>query len=111
MTTVGTPVERHGRYLILLKLPNGHGAQAVRQAMTKRILTLPAQLRRSITWNQGEEMAEHVQFTLDTGGQIYFCDPKSPWQRGSKREHQRACSANTSPSQPGPCSKSARDAE
>ena len=51
--------------------------------MTKRILTLPAQLRRSITWDQGKEMAEHVQFTIDTGVQIYFCDPKSPWQRGS----------------------------
>ncbi len=51
--------------------------------MTKRILTLPAQLRRSITWDQGKEMAEHVQFTVDTGVQIYFCDPKSPWQRGS----------------------------
>jgi IS30 family transposase len=83
MTSIGTLVERHSRYVILLKLPNGHGAQAVRQAMTKRILTLPAQLRRSITWDQGKEMAEHVQFTVDTGVQIYFCDPKSPWQRGS----------------------------
>ena len=83
MTTIGTLVERHSRYLILLKLPNGHGAEAVRKAMTKRILTLPAQLRRSITWDQGKEMAEHVQFTVDTGVQIYFCDPKSPWQRGS----------------------------
>ena len=51
--------------------------------MTKRILTLPAQLRRSITWDQGKEMAEHVRFTVETGVQIYFCDPKSPWQRGS----------------------------
>lgn len=83
MTAVGTLVVRHSRYVILLKLPNGHGASAVRQAMTKRIMTLPAQLRRSITWDQGKEMAEHVQFTLDTGVQIYFCDPKSPWQRGS----------------------------
>jgi transposase, IS30 family len=83
MTTIGTLVERHSRYVILLKLPNGHGAEAVRKAMTKRILTLPAQLRRSITWDQGKEMAEHVQFTVDTGVQIYFCDPKSPWQRGS----------------------------
>jgi len=83
MTSIGTLVERHSRYVILLKLPNGHGASAVRQAMTKRILTLPAQLRRSITWDQGKEMAEHVQFTVDTGVQIYFCDPKSPWQRGS----------------------------
>ncbi len=83
MTSIGTLVERHSRYVILLKLPNGHSAQAVRQVMAKRILTLPAQLRRSITWDQGKEMAEHVQFTIDTGVQIYFCDPKSPWQRGS----------------------------
>ena len=83
MTSIGTLVERHSRYVILLKLPTGHGADAVRKAMTKRILTLPAQLRRSITWDQGKEMAEHVQFTVDTGVQIYFCDPKSPWQRGS----------------------------
>ena len=83
MTSIGTLVERHSRYVILLKLPNGHGAPAVRTAMTKRILTLPAQLRRSITWDQGKEMAEHTQFTIDTGVQIYFCDPKSPWQRGS----------------------------
>ena len=83
MTSIGTLVERHSRYVILLKLPNGHGAEAVRKAMTKRILTLPAQLRRSITWDQGKEMAEHVQFTVDTGVKIYFCDPKSPWQRGS----------------------------
>jgi IS30 family transposase len=83
MTSIGTLVERHSRYVILLKLPHGHTAAAVRQAMTKRIRTLPAQLRRSITWDQGKEMAEHVQFTVDTGVQIYFCDPKSPWQRGS----------------------------
>jgi transposase, IS30 family len=83
MTSVGTLVERHSRYVILLKLPNGHNAEAVRKAMTKRVLTLPAQLRRSITWDQGCEMAQHVQFTIDTGVQIYFCDPKSPWQRGS----------------------------
>ena len=51
--------------------------------MTKRILTLPAQLRRSITWDQGKEMAEHVRFTVETGVQIYFCDAKSSWQRGS----------------------------
>jgi transposase, IS30 family len=83
MTSIGTLVERHSRYVILLKLPNGHGAEAVRKAMTKRILTLPAQVRRSITWDQGKEMAEHVEFTVETGVQIYFCDPKSPWQRGS----------------------------
>jgi IS30 family transposase len=83
MTSIGTLVERHSRYVILLKLPNRHGAEAVRKAMTKRILTLPAQLRRSITWDQGKEMAEHVRFSVETGVQIYFCDPKSLWQRGS----------------------------
>jgi transposase, IS30 family len=83
MTSIGTLVERHSRYVILLKLPNGHNAEAVRKAMTKRVLTLPVQLRRSITWDQGCEMAQHVQFTIDTGVQVYFCDPKSPWQRGS----------------------------
>ena len=83
LTSIGTLVERRSRYVILLKLPNGHNAEAVRKAMTKRVLTLPAQLRRSITWDQGCEMAQHVQFTIDTGVQVYFCDPKSPWQRGS----------------------------
>jgi len=83
MTAIGTLVERHSRYVMLLKLPNGHSAPAVRNAMTKRIRTLPAQLRRSVTWDQGKEMAEHVQFTIDTGMKVYFCDPKSPWQRGS----------------------------
>jgi IS30 family transposase len=83
LTPVATLVERHSRYVMLVKLPNGHGAESVRKAMTKRILTLPAELRRSITWDQGKEMAQHVQFTVDTGVQIYFCDPRSPWQRGS----------------------------
>ena len=83
MTAIGTLVERHSRYVILLKLPNGNTAESVRTAMTKRIMTLPAQLRRSVTWDQGKEMAQHVQFTIDTGVQVYFCDPKSPWQRGS----------------------------
>ena len=68
---------------MLMKLPPGHGAAAVCKAMTKRIATLPTQLRRSITWDQGKEMVQHVEFTIDTGVQIYFCDPKSPWQRGS----------------------------
>jgi IS30 family transposase len=83
MTAIGTLVERHSRYVMLLKLPNGHNAEEVRKAITKRILTLPAQLRRSVTWDQGKEMAEHVQFTIDTGVQVFFCDPKSPWQRGT----------------------------
>ena len=60
MTSIGTLVERHSRYVILLKLPHGDGAESVRKAMTERILTLPAELRRSVTWDQGKEMAEHV---------------------------------------------------
>ena len=82
-TSVGTLVERTTRYVILLRLPNDHGAEAVRNAMTKRIVTLPAQLRRTLTWDQGPEMSEHVRFTVDTGVQVYFCDPRSPWQRGT----------------------------
>jgi len=83
MTAIATLVERHSRYVMLCKLPNGHGAEAVRIALAKRISTLPAHLRRSLTWDQGKEMAEHVRFSVDTGVQVYFCDPKSPWQRGT----------------------------
>jgi IS30 family transposase len=82
-TSIGTLVERQTRYVILLKLPKGHGAAAVRQAMSKRIVTLPAQLRRTLTWDQGPEMSEHVRFSVDTGVEVYFCDPRSPWQRGT----------------------------
>lgn len=83
MTTIGTLVERSTRYVMLFALPNGHSAEAVRVAMTKKIRSLPTELRRSLTWDQGKEMAEHARFTVDTGVQVYFCDPKSPWQRGS----------------------------
>jgi IS30 family transposase len=82
-SAVGTLVERSTRYVLLLHLPDGHGATQVRQAMTAAILTLPDKLRRSITWDQGSEMSQHVKFSVDTGVQIYFCDPHSPWQRGS----------------------------
>jgi IS30 family transposase len=61
----------------------GHGAEAVRDAITVATTTLPEQLRRSLTWDQGAEMAEHAQLRIDTGLQVYFCDPQSPWQRGS----------------------------
>ena len=83
MTAIATLVERHSRYVMLCKLPNGNGAEAVRLAMAKRVLTLPATLRRSLTWDQGKEMAEHVRFRVETGVAVYFCDPKSPWQRGT----------------------------
>ena len=61
----------------------GHGAEAVRDAIAEIIATLPEQLRRSLTWDQGAEMAQHVQLRVDTGLDIYFCDPRSPWQRGT----------------------------
>ena len=61
----------------------GHGAEAVRDAITGTIKHLPEHLRRSLTWDQGAEMAQHAQLRLDTGLEIYSCDPQSPWQRGS----------------------------
>ncbi len=61
----------------------GHGAEAVRDAIASTITTLPGQLRRSLTWDQGAEMAQHAQLRIDTGLAIYFCDPQSPWQRGT----------------------------
>jgi IS30 family transposase len=82
-SAVGTLVERATRYVLLLHLPDGRGAENVNDAMKQAIIGLPEQLRRSVTWDQGKEMARHVAFTVDTGVQIYFCDPHSPWQRGS----------------------------
>ena len=61
----------------------GHGAEAVRDAIASAIVTLPEQLRRSLTWDQGAEMAQHTQLRVQTGLPVYFCDPQSPWQRGS----------------------------
>jgi IS30 family transposase len=81
-TAVATLVERSTRYVMLLAVPRPT-AEAVRNAMTKRIKTLPAELRRSLAWDRGKEMSQHLQFTIDTGVQVYFCDPNSPWQRGT----------------------------
>lgn len=81
-TCIGTLVERSTRYVMLLKLER-NTAEAVRVAMTRKIVELPQELRRSVTWDRGTEMAQHRQFTIDTGVQVYFCDPRSPWQRGS----------------------------
>ena len=61
----------------------GHGAEAVRDAITTKIATLPEQLGKSLTWDQGTEMAQHAQLRIETGLEIYFCDPRSPWQRGT----------------------------
>jgi IS30 family transposase len=82
-SAVGTLVERHSRYVLLFPLPNGFTAGSMRPALTAAVLRLPQQLRRSLTWDHGREMAEHVQFTVDSGVQVYFCDPRSPWQRGT----------------------------
>jgi IS30 family transposase len=83
MSPVATLVERSTRYLMLVGLPDGHRAELVADALAAAITTLPRQLTRSLTWDQGHEMAEHARFTIDTGVAVYFCDPKSPWQRGS----------------------------
>jgi len=82
-SAIGTLVERQTRYLLLVALPQGHTAELVRDALAARIMTLPQQLRRTLTWDRGKEMAQHVQFSVETGVQVYFCDPHSPWQRGS----------------------------
>jgi IS30 family transposase len=82
-SAVGTLVERHSRYVLLFPLPDGFTAERMRPALTAAVLQLPQQLRRSLTWDHGKEMAEHLQFTIDSGVQVYFCDPRSPWQRGT----------------------------
>ena len=82
-SAVGTLVERMTRFVMLLHLPGGHTAQIVQEAMVTKMATLPEQLRLSLTWDQGSEMANHVQIAEATGLSIYFCDPHSPWQRGS----------------------------
>ena len=82
-SAIGTLVERTTRYCLLLHLPAGHDPATVAAAMTATVSTLPAMLRRSRTWDQGKEMTRHAAITLATGLQIYFCDPHSPWQRGS----------------------------
>jgi len=82
-SAIGTLVERSTRFLMLLHLGRDRSAEALAAAMTAKILTLPTELRRTLTWDQGSEMARHAQFSIDTGVPVYFCDPHSPWQRGS----------------------------
>ncbi len=82
-TAIGTLVERSTRFVMLFKLPSGINAESARVGLTQKILTLPENLRRSLAWDQGREMKQHVRFTVDTGVQVYFCDPNSPWQRGT----------------------------
>jgi IS30 family transposase len=99
-SAIGTLVERTTRFTMLLHLPRmtghgheapvkngpalaGHGAEAVRDAITRAIFTMPEQLRRSLTWDQGAELAQHARLKIEAGVQVYFCDPHSPWQRGT----------------------------
>jgi len=83
MTAIATLVERHSRFVMLVQLPDGHSADVVADALANRVTALPEQLRRSLTWDQGKEMAAHATFSVRTGVPVYFCDPRSPWQRGS----------------------------
>ena len=80
---MATLLERASRSLTLVALADGDNAEQVRPALAAAVARLPEQLRRSLTWDQGKEMAEHTRFTVDTGVQVYFCDPPSPWQPGS----------------------------
>jgi len=82
-SAIGTLVERASRFVLLLHLPDGYGPGQVASAMTAAMSGLPAALRRSLTWDQGAEMAGHAQIAVATDLDIYFCDPHSPWQRGS----------------------------
>lgn len=82
-SAIGTLIERSTRFVMLFPLKEGRSAEDVRVAMSETIQTLPDALRRTITWDQGKEMSEHLRFSVDTGIPIYFCDPHSPWQRGS----------------------------
>jgi IS30 family transposase len=82
-SAIGTLVERSSRYVMLVHLPEGHTAEAVRSALTRQVHRLPTELRRTLTWDQGKEMAQHAKFAVATKMSVFFCDPHSPWQRGS----------------------------
>jgi IS30 family transposase len=82
-SAIGTLVERTTRYLLLLHLPDGHGAEQVRDALVDAVAVLPSRLRRSLTWDQGVEMSRHDEFTRTSDVAVYFCERASPWQRGT----------------------------
>jgi len=82
-SAIATLVERKSRFVMLIRLPHRNTADAVADALAKAVIRLPERLRRSITWDQGKEMAEHARFSIASGVPVYFCDPRSPWQRGS----------------------------
>jgi IS30 family transposase len=83
LSQIATLVERSTRFVMLVQLPKGRSTEHVVGALTTHVRSLPDQLRRSLTWDRGHELADHKRFTVDTGVQVFFCDPKSPWQRGS----------------------------
>ena len=87
-THIATLVERHSRYTLLVKL-RGKDAISVGSALREKILTLPSALRGTLTWDRGMELARHKQLTIDTNVQVYFCDPQSPWQRGTNENTNR----------------------
>src|SRR5438034_10668720 len=91
---MATLVERHSRFAMLIKV-RGKDTASVVSALSKEVRQLPSQLRRSLTWDRGKEMANHKNFTIATDVQEYFCDPRSPWQRGSN-ENTNACCVSTS---------------
>ena len=80
---IATLVERQSRFLVLVKLPDSRSAPVINDALVRAARRLPRQLAKSLTWDCGKEMARHAEFTVATGVTVYFCDPASPWQRGS----------------------------
>jgi IS30 family transposase len=82
-SAIATLVERTSRYVKLVALPDGIKAHEVRPHLARSVLDIPSPLRLSVTWDRGREMADHLAFTADTTMQVYFCDRRSPWQRGT----------------------------
>ncbi|CAM5704170.1 hypothetical protein GCM10010390_76270 [Streptomyces mordarskii] len=82
-SAIGTLVERSSRFVALVHLPDGRQPAQMRDALVRTVATLPTQLRRSLTWDQGSEMHLHTEFSTATDMPVFFCDPGSPWQRGS----------------------------
>ena len=113
MSAIATLVERKTRFVMLIQLPNGHTADVVAEALAAKIVELPERLRRSITWDQGKEMAQHARFSVATGVPVYFCDPRSPGSADRTRTPTACCastsrSAVTSRSTPKPTSTPSR---
>ena len=89
MSAMVTLRERKTQYGLVVNLPNDHTAATVNAAIVTAFAALPPHLKKTLTWDQGHEMAQHARFTVDTGVQVYFCDPKSPWQRGTNENTNR----------------------